>query len=100
MKEIKYIRYNTSNEKQKDFELAYEKAQESLRRSSHCLNYEPSNCVEKLENYILRIECDSFEGHMKGFRSSPEFQLFFSAVQPFFNNIEEMRHYGLTRIRK
>jgi len=56
--------------------------------------------VEKSENYILRIEWDSLEGHMKGFRSSPEFQLFFSAVQPFFNNIEEMRHYELTHIRK
>jgi len=100
MKEIEYIRYRISNEKQKEFELAYEKAQEALRRSSHCLNYELSHCVENPEHYILRIEWDSLEGHTRGFRSSPEFQLFFSAVQPFFNKIEEMRHYELTRIRK
>jgi quinol monooxygenase YgiN len=101
MKEIEYIRYNNiSREKQKEFELAYEKAQESLRRSSLCLDYELSHCVEKPDHYILRIEWDSLEGHMKGFRSSPEFQTFYKAVQPFFNNIEEMRHYELTQIRK
>jgi quinol monooxygenase YgiN len=101
MKEIEYIRYsNISNEKQNEFELAYDKAKEALRKSSHCLNYELSHCVEKPENYILRIEWDSLEGHMKGFRSSPDFQTFYKAVQPFFNNIEEMRHYEITRIRK
>ena len=30
---------------------------------------------------------------MEGFRSSPDFQIFFGAVQSFFNGIEEMQHY-------
>jgi len=100
MKTIEYIRYKISNERQKEFELAYERAQEALRRSSHCLDYELTHCIEKPEHYILRIEWDSLEGHMKGFRSSPEFQTFYKEVQPFFNNIEEMQHYELTRIKK
>ncbi|MGB7955779.1 MAG: hypothetical protein WCF23_17535 [Candidatus Nitrosopolaris sp.] len=49
---------------------------------------------------MLRIEWDSLEGHMKGFRSSPEFQVFFEAVKPLFNDIEEMQHYELTHIKK
>jgi hypothetical protein len=38
-------------------------------------------------------EWDSVEGHEQGFRRSPEFRDFFALVQPFFNDIEEMRHY-------
>ncbi len=37
---------------------------------------------------------------MEGFRSSPDFQIFFGAVQSFFNDIEEMQHYELTHIKK
>lgn len=34
----------------------------------------------------------------KEFRTSPEFQTFFEAVRTFFDNIEEIRLYELTRI--
>jgi quinol monooxygenase YgiN len=95
---IEYIRYKIRKERQKEFEYAYEKAGESLKASPHCLQYELSHCLEEPDNYILRIEWDSQDGHLKGFRASPEFQTFFEAVRPFFNNIEEMRHYELTRV--
>jgi hypothetical protein len=39
------------------------------------------------------------EGHIKGFRTSPEFKPFFEAVRPFFNDIQEMRHYNITDIK-
>jgi quinol monooxygenase YgiN len=100
MKEIEDMRYKISKERQREFELAYEKAEKALQTSSHCINYDLSHCIEKPEHYILRIEWDSLEGHMKGFRSSPEFQAFFEAVKPFFNDIEEMQHYELTHIKK
>jgi len=100
MKEIEYIQYKISKERQKQFELAYERAEKALRTSAHCLNYDLSYCVEKPEHCILRIEWDSLEGHMKGFRSSPEFQVFYGAAKPFFNDIEEMQHYELTHIKK
>ena len=38
------------------------------------------------------------EGHLHGFRGSPEFRSFLGAVQPFFNDIEEMRHYESTGV--
>jgi hypothetical protein len=49
--------------------------------------------VEDPDYYPLRIEWDSTDGHMKGFRTSREFKPFFEAVKPFFNEIQEMRHY-------
>jgi len=51
--------------------------------------------VEEPDNFIVRIEWDSVEGHEKGFRSSKEFASFFSKVKPYFSNIREMKHYQL-----
>jgi hypothetical protein len=44
---------------------------------------------------VVRIEWDSVEGHERGFRASPRFSEFFTAVQPFFADIEEMKHYAV-----
>ena len=48
--------------------------------------------MEEPEYFTLRIEWDSEEGPIKGFRTNPEFQ-------PFFNDIQEMRHYNVTHIK-
>jgi hypothetical protein len=52
-----------------------------------------TKCADDPLSLILRIDWDSVEGHMHGFRKSPEFQEFFAAVKPFVGMIEEMRHY-------
>jgi hypothetical protein len=39
---------------------------------------------------------DSEDGHLSGFRQSPEFRRFFEAVGPFVHDIQEMRHYEIT----
>jgi quinol monooxygenase YgiN len=74
---IEYTRYKIANERRKDFENVYAKAEHSLKASSHCLHYELSDCVEKPEYYVLRVEWD-----LTGFRESSEFQTFFEAVRP------------------
>jgi len=56
------------------------------------LAYEPSHCTEDAAHYALRIEWDSEEGHLKGFRTSPEFKSFFTSVQPHVKDMEEMGH--------
>jgi len=96
---VEYIRYKAADEQRAALEAAYEKAQSALQASSHCLGYELSRCVEESGCYMLRIEWDSLDGHLKGFRSSPEFQSFFAHVRPFVNDVEEMRHYEVTRIK-
>ena len=96
---VEYIRYKIPSEKYSEFEVAYNKAQDSLKKSPNCLRYEVSHYVEEPNYYVVRIEWDSQEGHLKGFRAGPEFQTFLEAVRPFFNNIEEMLHYELTRIK-
>jgi quinol monooxygenase YgiN len=95
---VEYTRYKIEEKRRSAFEQDYRKAGESLAASTHCLAYELSRCTEAPEHYTLRIEWDSAEGHLKGFRSSPEFKAFFALVQPYVKDIEEMRHYQVLSV--
>ena len=66
---------------------------EARRRAGHRRESVPGLGIEDPGTYIVRIEWDSVEGHEQGFRKSSAFGEFFSAVKPFFDDIEEMRHY-------
>ncbi|WP_426699843.1 antibiotic biosynthesis monooxygenase family protein [Rhodanobacter sp. Col0626] len=90
---VEYIRYDIASQDAEAFEADYARAGDSLAVSPHCLGYELSRCLDEPGCYILRIEWDSVEGHMQGFRQSSEFRQFFAAIKPHVNNILEMRHY-------
>jgi quinol monooxygenase YgiN len=94
-----YIRYKIGDDRQAEFEDAYGRAQEALLASPNCLGYELSRCVEDATYYTLRIEWDSLEGHLQGFRRSPEFRAFFGHIRHYVDDIEEMRHYEPTSVR-
>ena len=96
---VEYIRYKIADDRRSDFEDAYRRADAALVASPNCLRYELSRCVEDPSYYILRIEWDSIDGHMQGFRRSPEFREFYKPVRPYVGNIEQMRHYELTGLR-
>ena len=93
---VEYIRYTIDDDRVEAFEEAYRRAGEALRASDHCERYEVSRCSEDPTQHVVRIEWDSEEGHMSGFRSSPEFRTFFEDVRPFVGDIDEMRHYEVT----
>ncbi|MFT3768153.1 MAG: antibiotic biosynthesis monooxygenase family protein [Minicystis sp.] len=96
---IEYIRYRIDGGSAASFEAAYQRASASLRASPHCLGYDLARCAEDASVYVLRIQWDSAQGHLEGFRRSPEFQPFLEAVRPFLSSIEEMRHYQPTTIQ-
>jgi quinol monooxygenase YgiN len=93
---VEYIRYSIDDARADAFAQGYERAAEALEASEHCERYEISRCSEDSSQHIVRIEWDSEEGHLSGFRQSPEFRSFFDAVRPFVKDIEEMRHYQVT----
>jgi quinol monooxygenase YgiN len=93
---VEYIRYTIDEGRAAAFEEGYRQAAASLDASDHCLSYEVSRCGEDPTQHVVRIEWDSEEGHMGGFRSSPEFRTFLAAIGPFVHDIEEMRHYQVT----
>ena len=90
---VEYIRYEVPMERHGEFVEAYKSAASPLEASEHCLSYEISQGVEEPNNFTVRIEWDSLEGHEKGFRGSARFGRFFSFVKPFFSQIREMKHY-------
>jgi quinol monooxygenase YgiN/mannose-6-phosphate isomerase-like protein (cupin superfamily) len=91
---VEYIRYALPDEgRRAGFEEAYAGAADALRASPHCESFELSRCAEDPSQYVLRIEWDSAEGHMQGFRRSDEFRRFFASVRPYVGDIAEMRHY-------
>jgi quinol monooxygenase YgiN len=90
---VEYVRYHVDAARGEEFERAYAAAGRLLAASSHCLAYEVARGVEDPASYVVRIEWDSVEGHEQGFRRSPAFPEFLSAVKPFYDDIEEMRHY-------
>ena len=93
---IEIIRYQVPAERHAEFIAAYRSAGQELDASTHCLRYETSQGIEEPDNFIVRIEWDSVDGHENGFRNSAEFGAFFAKVKPFFPNIREMKHYQLT----
>jgi quinol monooxygenase YgiN len=90
---VEYIRYRIPEGEARSFEDAYRSARASLDASPHCERYEVARCIDDPAAYTVRIEWDSAEGHLQGFRGSPEFRSFFAAVRPYVDRIEEMRHY-------
>lgn len=96
---VEYIRYEIAEERRGEFEEAYARAAAPLAASPHCRRYELSRCVEEPGYYVLGIEWDSLDGHMRGFRGSPEFREFLGHIRPYVGDIGEMRHYEVTDIR-
>ena len=95
---VEYTRYKIDAQRREKFLSDYGMAAQSLRESKHCLSYELTQCTEDPDHFVLRLEWDSEEGHLKGFRSSAEFRSFFGYVRPYVQDIEEMRHYNLTAV--
>jgi truncated hemoglobin YjbI/quinol monooxygenase YgiN len=95
---LEYIRYRIDEPSITEFEAAYVRAAESLRRSPHCVDFELTRAVEEPDRYVLRITWDSLDGHLTGFRGSALFQEFFAEIKPYVNAIDEMQHYAPTAV--
>lgn len=95
---IEIIRYTINTEQQNVFVTSYAKAAKILEASPYCIGYEIIHGVDEPQRYVVRIHWTSVDDHLKRFRNSEEFKSFFNLVRPFFNNIEEMKHYESTAI--
>ncbi len=96
---VEYIRYSLSQHQPEELVAAYGRAQVHLDASPNALAWELSTCTEEANQMILRIEWDSAEGHMQGFRKGPHFPPFLAEIRPFVGEIAEMRHYDVTSVK-
>ena len=95
---VEYIRYALKAHTGAELEEAYARAQASLAASPHALAWELARSGDDPAAYVLRIEWDSAEGHMAGFRRGPDFPPFLREIRPFVGEIAEMRHYDVTAV--
>jgi quinol monooxygenase YgiN len=93
---VEIIRYHIPADEQQNFEAAYLAAGKHLQDSLYCLAYQVIHGIEEPHHYIVTIHWASKDDHMNGFRKGAEFPPFFELVKPFYNNIEEMKHYEVT----
>jgi quinol monooxygenase YgiN len=96
---VEYIRYAIEPTRQEQFIADYVAASVSLQASPFALGWELSQCADDPSQFILRIEWDSAEGHLQGFRQSADFLTFLPHIRPYVNDVLEMRHYNLTDVR-
>jgi hypothetical protein len=82
---VEYIRYTIDPGRNAEFDQAHRRAGALLDASPHCQGWEAARCVDEPGKQIVRIEGDSAEGHLQGFRQSADFKPFLEAVQPFYN---------------
>jgi quinol monooxygenase YgiN len=90
------IRYNIPEQERGNFEKAYTQAGQYLQASEYCLGYQVIHGSEEPNHYIVIIYWTSEQDHLTGFRKGKDFMPFFNLVKPFYNNLEEMKHYRLT----
>ena len=96
---IEYTRYKIEETRRATFLNDYRKAAEFLKASRSCLAHELTQCAKDEDHFILRLEWDSKEGHLKEFRNGSECKAFFAVVRPYVNDIEEMSGYWLPDAR-
>ncbi|MBO4257976.1 group II truncated hemoglobin [Streptomyces griseorubiginosus] len=96
---VEYIRYRIPEDRSAEFLAAYTRAAGRLAEAPQCVDYELARCEEDFEHYVLRITWTSTQDHMEGFRDSELFPEFLAEIQPYVDNIEEMRHYKPTTVR-
>jgi len=92
------IRYRIPAAQAEHFEQAYHQTETILRASEHCLGYQLLHGIEEPENWVLLLFWDSVEGHEQGFRREKYFREFFNLVKPFLNQIQEMKHYQISKM--
>ncbi len=95
---VEIIRYNIAVEKAESFVNAYEEAGKFLKDSPYCLGYHVLHGVDEPNHFIETIYWTSKEEHLNGFRKSAQFSGFFNLVKPYFEHIQEMKHYQQTPI--
>lgn len=96
MESTEIIRYNIPAQERGNFEKAYTQAAQYLQASPYCLGYEIIHGSEEPNHYIVIIYWTSEQDHLNGFRKSKDFMAFLNLVRPFYNNLEEMKHYNST----
>ncbi len=76
-----------------DFEAAMEEAKEVLGQAQGFRSLRLQRGIEQTSTYLLLIEWDSVEAHMKGFRESDLFVRWRELIGSYFAAPPQVEHY-------
>ena len=83
---------------QQAFEAAIHRgASTVISQAQGFLGYNVSHSIETPERYILRVQWETVDDHMVGFRESPLFQQWRAIVGPFFTAPPAVEHFSLVK---
>lgn len=95
---VEYVRYALAQHQPAELIDGYRAAAEHLDAAPECISDELTQCADDPRSLVLRIEWQSAEAQLRGFRRGPSFPPYFAAIQPFVGEIAEMRHYERTDV--
>ncbi len=84
---------NVKPNKEKEFEVAFEKAQNIISSINGYVSHQLQRCIEKNNQYILLVNWQTLEDHTIGFRESEEYQEWRTLLHHFYDPFPEVYHY-------
>ena len=78
---------------EKDFEIAFREAQKIIESMKGYVSHQLEHCIEKENRYILLVNWETLEDHIKGFRSSEEYQEWKKLLHHFYDPFPTVEHY-------
>lgn len=80
--------------KEKEFELAFNKAQSIISGMQGCISHQLQKCIENQNRYILLVNWRCLEDHTVGFRESEEYQEWRKLLHHFYDPFPSVEHYS------
>jgi len=92
---LELVTWNIKPDLEKEFELAFEKAQNIISSMRGYISHQFQKCIEKPGRYILLVNWETVEDHTSGFRKSDLYQEYRSMLIQYYEPGSTMEHYEM-----
>jgi heme-degrading monooxygenase HmoA len=76
-----------------EFVAAMEQAKSLIAGSPGFLSLRVERCVERTNRFLLLVEWDTLEAHTQGFRGSPAYEEWRTALHHFYDPFPVVEHF-------
>lgn len=76
-----------------EFEVAFNTAQNIIKKMQGYLSHQLQRCVEKPNRYLLLVNWETLQDHTIGFRESEQYQQWRELLHHFYRPFPEVEHY-------
>ena len=91
---LEVVRLDIKPGQEREFEVAFGKAQDIISRMNGYVSHQLQKCLEKDSRYILLVNWQTLEDHTVGFRQSTEYQEWRRLLRHFYEPFPEVEHYA------